>query len=190
LQRTFIAFDPGDQVKTKLSRFIDEGKKAYPVIKNWIGNDNIHFTYRFIGDTDEAHIPLIISKLSEMGKVLRPFALNKVKLSWYPFNNSPLICLMYQYHNPFMVKQYYLLGEYLEQLGYQLDKRHLNFHITLARLKDLIIQNPINWNESLIQSVEEIQIKKMIYYKSTLYRTGAVYEVLKEINLEGGIDVS
>ncbi len=188
LLRTFIAFEPDEIVKEKYCQLIETGKIAFPEIKNWTKPENLHFTLRFIGDTEEAHIAEISQYLKNLANQMNVFELQKGNLSWYPFNNSPLICMMYQFHNSWLIKQYHLLGEFLESMKYETDRRRLNFHLTLARLKNINISQTKNWNSDLTHEVSNVKITRLVYYKSTLYKSGPVYEKIKEMNLKGGIN--
>ncbi|MCB5250918.1 MAG: RNA 2',3'-cyclic phosphodiesterase [Candidatus Cloacimonadales bacterium] len=181
LQRTFIAFEPNDDVKSDISFLIDELAKEYPQIRNWTKKENLHFTFKFIGDTQNEDIEKIAEYVSNLGNILKPIYLHEGHLEWYPFNNSPLICMMYEMKNSFLIKQYHLLGDYLQELGYRTDRRRLNFHLTLARLKGIEISPK---DKILIKQIREIKLGKLIYYRSILHRTGAEYQIIKEINLK------
>lgn len=166
-----------------------EGKTVYNKDINWTTEANLHFTYQFIGDTREEDIPVIIDYLKNIAENTRSFELYDCELKWYPFKNSPLICLMYHFHNSYIIRQHHQLNAFLTDLSYPIEDRRLNFHLTLARLKKSFNYMQKNWNESLVSELHNIRVDKIKYYKSTLYAEGPVYECLAEFNLKGGQDV-
>lgn len=182
--RTFIAFDVEEKAKSLIYQLIEKGKQSYPQRINWTAKNNIHFTFQFIGDTHEKDITPISEQLEQLAVQTQSFMLNEAKLEWYPFNQSPLICLMYQYHHPFLQKQHRLFKDVLADLNYEVDQRRLNFHLTLARIKADQIPNQRVWDEALLNEIKQIKINKISLYKSTLKPSGAVYDCLAGFSLK------
>jgi 2'-5' RNA ligase len=189
LQRTFIAFKCKDEQEILIKELIAQGQNIYKKDISWTNPENIHFTFQFIGDTKDSDLPIISDYLKNLAQICRPFSLFDCNLKWYPFKNSPLICLMYRFHNSFLIKQHHLLNNFLKDLEYPIEDRLLNFHLTLARLKKNFDSEQIIWNDQLIQMLINIEIDKLIYYKSTLLPQGPTYECISAYDLKGGQNV-
>ncbi|HPY97284.1 MAG TPA: RNA 2',3'-cyclic phosphodiesterase [Candidatus Cloacimonadota bacterium] len=184
MQRTFVAFEPNEQVKEHICQLTNEIQLKYPQIKHLTKKENLHFTFRFIGDTKDEDLSKISSYLEEFATKLHPFSINNGQIEWYPFNHSPLLCLLYSFHYPNLITHYQQFGDFLRRLNYQIDNRRLNFHLTLARLKGIEIEPQNDAFQSHLTMINEIKLDKLVYYKSVLLRTGAVYQKIKEINLK------
>ena len=63
LKRTFLCFPVPMEVRSK-KNMLYSTLEGSPAQINWVKNDNLHLTLKFIGYTNESQIPRIINILS------------------------------------------------------------------------------------------------------------------------------
>ena len=74
LKRTFLCFPVPMEVRSK-KNMLYSTLEGSPAQINWVKNDNLHLTLKFIGYTTESQIPRIINILSRITIKYKPFQL-------------------------------------------------------------------------------------------------------------------
>ncbi len=146
-----------------------------------VERDNIHFTWRFFGDT-------AITKLDKMRTELEclefsPFSIEIKGVSAFPNIRRPRVIWIGVTHNADLLSNLKRqTDDILGNLGYPRDKKFTP-HATIARViavrdRDAVIRNL----ESLdSESVGTMTVDAIRMTKSTLTPSGAIYETLWEI---------
>ena len=187
--RLFIAVEPCLDVVDKLLLL---QKDLDPIIASrkanvrWITPENIHLTMKFIGEVEEFLIPSIGDALSEIALKHQQFQMNTVGIGAFPKGGQPRI--IYAGVN-IGVKNLMVLNEDLDTrlsaLGIAPEQRPFKAHLTIGRIKT---RKPTIDLTDVLKALENIvfghtRISELVLFKSTLTPKGAIYRVLKRIQL-------
>jgi 2'-5' RNA ligase len=188
MKRLFIAVDLAIPVVERLAvlqRQLDERLDGGVRIK-WTRPQNIHMTLKFLGDTDEAMVPMLRDVLSNLVGPLFPFEVESRGIGCFPRPDNPRI--IWAGFDDDGAEVLSLLQQALErdldELGIPKDQRAFKPHVTLGRVKsrqkpslDHLFQGlrGTSWGNSYI--------KDFILFESRLDHTGATYHVLDRFPL-------
>jgi len=151
----------------------------------WIEKENIHFTWKFIGDVEQEKFDLIANALQETVNSADDIALNFKKITIWPNNRFPRqLVIIGDDVNGNATKLYKDINLKLVNYGIKKEKRSFNPHITLARFR---LKNkptePINLPNWLEFDEVKIDLPQINLIKSDLTPKGSIYTVLKSYNL-------
>jgi RNA 2',3'-cyclic 3'-phosphodiesterase len=178
--RLFIASKVSSGFKKEISRIIDFLSASTTKVK-WAGNGNLHFTYHFLGECDEASFALANRAVSALPK-MTPFTIKLNEIGAFPDIRRPSIIwagVADEKENIKRIWQY--LADNLINSGFKLDKRTYIPHLTLGRIKD---QRNIDDIKQRISTVKfkpvETTISSVELIKSELTPNGPIYSTLHE----------
>jgi 2'-5' RNA ligase len=184
--RTFIALELPPSLISLLAR-LQENLRAMGLRAKWVQPQSIHLTLKFIGNINPADIDNIggamVNAVGEFGT----FNLVAGGVGVFPGINRPRVIwvgLKGQVQLLFAMQR--LLEDNLAASGYKKDKRPFKGHLTLGRFKQRV--NPDTIRRALQEfgnfDSEEFPARRVIFYKSDLKPTGAVYSQLQQAVLE------
>lgn len=180
-KRVFIAINLPEELKKKLGEVILKLKKINPDYAiRWVKPENLHLTLHFFGDLDKKQIAQVEEGIEEITKQTTSFKMTTGEFGCFPNKKRPRVIFV-------KVKDaktaHILVGELevmLQNLGYKVDTRPWQEHITLGRIKnytkcktDNIEIKPMAFN---VESVELME--------SQLTPEGSVYSVIKSFPLK------
>lgn len=146
----------------------------------WVEPENLHFTYQFIGDTEE-------SVIDEITESIRPYLIEYDSklilkgLGAFPDLRSPRILFVNVINPDNVVYDIQMkTTRILEKFGYKPEKRKYHPHITLQRIKYADKGN----FKKIIEKYSETFFGEMNYFKfslieSILTPSGAIYKKIK-----------
>lgn len=180
-KRIFIAINLADEVKKKLEPTIEELKKLNPDYGvKWVAPENLHLTLHFFGDLEENKIQEVEEGIHEVVKHLKSFEMTTGDFGCFPNEQTPHVFFTSVHDTDSIHK---LIGEIevmLENLGYEVDARPWQGHLTLGRIKD--------WSRCKITGVEipalTFSVKSIELMESELTPDGPVYSVIKSFSLK------
>lgn len=183
--RTFIAIDINQSAKQKISCLIDQLTRSNADAK-WITENQMHFTLKFLGQTDELLIPKISEALKSLVENFGEFTISFSDIGAFPNIKRPRV--IWLGIDKGKDKLELLNGKIetaLEKLGFEKEKRQFTAHLTLGRVRSL---KNIEGLKALIDKMDirledEIKANKVILYRSTLSPKGAIYTPLVELPL-------
>ena len=151
----------------------------------WVSPDNLHITLKFIGDTDDRKIPLIVKRLAAAANIAKPFPLKVVGCGVFPNpKRARVVWLGLQY--PEILDR--LKDEIEELLAYivPVDEKDFHPHLTLGRVKSPLV-HPDRLVALLTKmkdaEAEELLIDEFVLMQSEISREGPVYTPLKKFSL-------
>ncbi|MZQ76116.1 MAG: RNA 2',3'-cyclic phosphodiesterase [Peptoclostridium sp.] len=137
--------------------------------------ENLHLTFKFLGETDEATAEDTKGILSRYSKLDLRFSLDR--LSWFEKRGSSVLYVdlvgdVVQLEG--LVDE---LNEDLRAAGFEKDPRRFKAHVTIARKirLDRISREKIN---GIRIEPMEFKVEAFNLINSTLTRTGPVYEII------------
>ncbi len=185
--RTFLAIPLPASLRDYLSKFPAQYINPQDKI-NWVKPENIHITLNYLGDTDSEVIEEQAKGLSELIGKYMPFELGTLDTGIFPHANDPRVLWVgsapYNDSLGLLIPE---LNDHLKQLGYQLDNRKFQPHITIGRVKTISRKSTFI-HDFLSSEVRDSSflVDEIKWYKSTLTQQGAIYEELKIFKLKTG----
>ena len=183
--RVFLSIDIDDSVLlTKISNIQSRLNQDAAKMK-LTENENIHFTWRFFGDTPISMVDSIHSELEKLRH--SPFTIKISGVSAFPrINNPRIIWIGVSNNKNVMIELKKKTDELITVLGYHPEKKRFIPHATIARVRavrnrDIIKQNLIDLAD--IQ-IGDMTVDAISMTKSTLTPSGPIYETLWKIHLE------
>jgi 2'-5' RNA ligase len=176
VKRTFIAINLPDEVKKKFDPVIEELKKLNPDYGiKWVASENLHLTLHFFGDLNEKQIALAEEGIEEITKNIQSFEITTGDFGCFPNEQEPHVFFAAIKNTEILHDLIGKLEVMLENLGYKVDTRPWQAHLTLGRIKD--------WSRCKIASVEipviNFTVKSVELMESELTPDGSVYSVIK-----------
>jgi RNA 2',3'-cyclic 3'-phosphodiesterase len=163
-------------------------KRNYAIIKNdfsplcigkWVETENMHFTYKFLGNTDEKIIPEICDDLK--GYLTDYNSKLTLKgLGVFPNPKRPRVLFINILDEHNILKSIFdNLENKLIKFGFEKEKRKFRSHITLQRIK--YCNNNISdylekYSETEFAQIDEFSVNLI---ESKLTSKGPVYSVIK-----------
>ena len=149
----------------------------------WVRPENIHLTLKFLGNINPADIDNIGGAMVDAVGEIKTFNLVAGGIGVFPGINRPRVIwvgLKGQIQLLFAMQR--LLEDNLAALGYKKEKRPFKGHLTLGRFKQSVNPNTIRrvLQEFGNLAIEEFTARRVIFYKSDLKPTGAVYSQLQQ----------
>ncbi len=183
--RAFIAVEIDNEIKNRLSEFLNQLKKTGADVK-WVAPENIHLTLRFIGNIGEEVLPGLNRIITDAVSCLSAFSIGIGNIGAFPGLKKPrVIFVRVQDKENNLLKIYENLDMGVESLCIKRESRRYVGHITLGRNRSL---KNISRLTSVLNSATEcfFGLEKVNYIslmQSRLTPTGPVYTRLNNFIL-------
>ena len=179
--RTFIALELPPSLISLLAK-VQEDLQSMGLRAKWVRPENIHLTLKFLGNTNSVDIDKIGGAMVDAVGKINTFNLVAEGIGVFPGIKRPRVIwvgLKGQIQLLFAMQR--LLEDNLAALGYKKEKRPFKGHLTLGRFKQSVNPNTIRrvLQELGDLTIEEFTARRVIFYKSDLKPTGAVYSQLQ-----------
>jgi len=185
--RTFLAIPVPEPIKQYFAGMIKPLIDRHDKI-NWVKPENIHITLNYLGETDGGAVEAQSSGIESIVNASPAFRLGTTETGIYPHANAPRV--LWVGAAPYDLTLAGLkqnLDKELNRLGYELDKRSFQPHITLGRVKSISRKSSFI-HKFLAAEVREFEfeVDRVVWMKSTLTAVGAEYEELKSFKINSG----
>ena len=183
--RVFIAISIPEDILIRCQKLVVHLQKL--TLKGTFSRkDSIHLTLKFLGNIDEKKIPNITEKLRQVARVAVPFQLDIQGLGVFPNLANPRIICVGIAQSPDLYRLKREIEEQLEVLGFHLETRDFNPHLTLARLKSRKnlseLRNCLTQRESN-EAIGTMKVRAVHLFQSILRPMGAEYRKLVTVTL-------
>lgn len=180
--RCFIAIEIPEAIKRAIVSSIDGLKKSGADVK-WVSPEHIHITLQFLGETEEALVPVINETLD---KILLPYSSFYIKIAGvgcFPDTRRPRVIWVGTEESQPVINLHGDIAKGMARLGYREEERNFTPHLTIGRVKS-------NRNMGgLLKKIDEIkttyfsafEVQNITLMKSELKPSGAKYYSLAEI---------
>ena len=181
--RSFIAIEISESVRDKIADLQEELKK-YKEHISWTKPDNIHVTVKFLGDIEESKTKSIGESLTIATKELQPFNFFVKELGVFPNFRRPRV-LWVGINNPGneLNNIHSKIEQQLNQLGFPEERKRLNPHLTIGRVKSQVSDRFIERFKTARFDGDEVEVEEIILMESKLHPKGAIYTPLKKVRL-------
>ena len=185
--RTFLAIPLAKDLQKYLAGFADPIKIKEDRI-NWVAAQNIHITIGFLGETDPGVIDEQAEGIESLVQQYPSLSMGLTDTGIFPHANDPrVLWIGAMPYDRVLFDLVEGLKDHLRSLGYELDKRKFQPHITLGRVKSISRHSQFI-HEFLSAEVRDIrfQVNELKWYESELTPAGAIYKELKAFKLKTG----
>jgi 2'-5' RNA ligase len=180
--RAFLAIEISDDIKQYLKTIIKSMAGKVDGVK-WVNEEGQHITLKFFGEIEEARAWKIKEAVSMLEKKYSPFVTTTKRLSAFPDKKRARVIVVTLEKGVDNIKMIFNdIEEHLSTLGIEKERRELSPHITLGRRK---IPAPLLDRDIIEMEEKTFIIEKLVLFKSTLTKEGAIYTPVWEIKLGG-----
>ncbi|MDF1537435.1 MAG: RNA 2',3'-cyclic phosphodiesterase [Candidatus Thorarchaeota archaeon] len=180
--RVFLSVDIDDDDLLSRIQLLQSQLDSQSARMKLVERENIHFTWRFIGDTPMKKVNAIYSELNHLELV--PFDIVIGGIGSFPSIRRPRIIWVGVKHNTeLVVNLKNQTDSLLAKLGYKIEKKKFIPHATIARVRavnnhDGIFENLQSLSD---ETVGRMSVNGIRMTKSTLTSSGPIYETLWEV---------
>ena len=186
-KRTFLAISI--PCGTEFPALVEKLKKNLQHEKyiNYVKTNQIHLTLKFVGDTPEEDVPVIIDACQKVAKRHQPFTMDFNRTGLFGSNHSPRVLWLGMTEQPKALFDLEAdLLDAFDGLGYLRDRQNFVPHLTVCRIKQLVDKQ---FFLQIYNSIEQktylnADVKELVYFQSFLQPSGPFYKVLRKIPLE------
>ena len=152
---------------------------------NWVKPDLMHLTLKFLGETPEDKIPVIVKGITSAASNTSPFTFRIGTIGAFGSRYQPRVLWFGVDKSEPLTQIQAQIQKKMQKLGYKPD--YLNFipHITLARINKIDDKQKF-WNaiEDLqTPFIQEVKVNKIILYESILETYIPEYKTIEDIFL-------
>jgi len=168
--RLFIAFDIPESVKEQLVSIQEQIKTDAKI--NWVKQENMHLTLKFLGEVAEDKVDDVKKKLSSVK--FKPFEVVVSEIGVFPSENYIRVIWVGLKDDESMQR---LAKDVRGVLPEFKDDYEFKAHLTIARVKFVKDKKAlVDELKSIKVKSEKFKVENFKLYKSTLTGSGPVYE--------------
>ena len=184
--RSFIAIEVPAALREEIGRLQDRLRRTNADVK-WVRPTGVHLTLKFLGDVPDDMIDPLSAAVGLVAEAVRPITLKTGALGVFPQRSRIRVAWLGLTGDlePLAALQAAVEGAAAE-FGFVPENRPFQPHLTLGR-----VASP-RGREDLLAELDRLQPRnveftatEVVYYKSDLKPTGAVYTALKRLPLKG-----
>jgi len=185
-QRLFIALETPAGVVPRIGEVRDRLRASQADVK-WESDEKLHATLVFLGDTDDALLPEIVSSLERVGRRFGPVEVKYAGVGCFPGKRSPkVVWVGMEDPTQTLLALHRDTETCLVALGFRKEERAFRPHVTLGRVKgERGLHSLIRMMESITFESQPVRIRGIALVKSELKPSGSVYTTLKTVPLTG-----
>ena len=185
--RSFLAIELPKPILKKIEEVQGDLRSTHADVR-WVNPEKIHLTLKFFGNIEESRIDPIFKSIEEPIRNTLPFSLKVQGVGAFPNLKNPRVIWMGLVDGrEILVSFQKQIETQFEEIGFQSEDRPFHPHLTLGRMKSS------RGKEELVGRMErhkeeefgDIQVERMVLFKSDLRPTGPIYTPLRELRLGG-----
>lgn len=174
--RLFIAIPLNDDVREEIEKVVGILSENVEGVR-WVRRQNWHVTVKFLGKTPAEKVPGIIDVLKNIS-VLLPLEMEIRDVGAFSSLGSARVVWVGAYDESRTVHKIYSeIEKGTKKLGFPVEKRGYNPHITIGRAR----KKPVRLSVEMLESVHcncRLTVNQVVLLKSELKRSGAEYSVI------------
>jgi len=180
--RIFIAADVPEKIQEEIIKLRNEIYINDSLA--WEKKEKLHFTLKFLGDTDENLISEINIGLEKVAAGVNPFEIRFSRFGFFNKFGKPSVLWLGIKENEELNKLVDNIENKMSEIGFEKEKRKFQAHLTILRIK--------NYSEELKKFDKKsadflsFNCNSISLVKSELFRTGSVYTTLNKFNFKEG----
>ena len=185
--RSFLAIELPKAVLRKIEEVQADLKSARADVR-WVSPEKIHLTLKFFGNIEESRIDSIFRAIQEPLRNTSPFSIRVQGIGAFPHVKNPRVIwlgLITDGQNLTSLQKQ--IETQLEKIGFQSEDRPFHPHLTLGRTKSSRGKDELAGRMEKHKEEEfgDLQVERVILFKSDLKPSGPIYTPLGDVKLEG-----
>jgi len=188
LIRSFLAIELPEAIRKRIEDIQKDLRSSNSDVR-WVSPEKIHLTLKFFGNIEESRVDTITTSIEPLVEGTPHFSLEVRGMGAFPNIKNPRVLWMGLIdEKQVLVPLQKQLESTLETIGFQVEDRLFRPHLTLGRMnsgrgKDELIGRIQKYKEERFGDVE---VKRLVLFKSDLRPTGPIYTALRELKLGQG----
>ncbi|MBA2287211.1 MAG: RNA 2',3'-cyclic phosphodiesterase [Ktedonobacteraceae bacterium] len=190
MTRTFIALDLHTSLQRFLGEVIRQGSAVLPAV-SWVNPTSIHLTLAFLGELSDEQLAQARQATEAASEQISPFEYRLSRLGTFGSPRQPRVIWMgLGEPSARLVQLHRALQRELELRGFEVDRRPLAAHLTLARIKSPLSPDQLQSLHHFLQTAQVPSflppqaVAQVNVMKSELSRSGACYTCLWTYTLD------
>jgi len=182
--RSFIAIDVSDpDIVAKILAIQEEILSSNAKLKP-VERENLHFTLKFLGNVEEARIEIIKRLMDDILRNFQPFKMELSSVGAFPTASRPnVVWIGAGEGRELFIRMASELDRALSRLGFQREKRAIEPHLTIARVKGHVGNLPDVIRRLSDVRVGYVTVSEVKLKRSTLTPEGPIYGDLHVVSL-------
>lgn len=183
--RAFISIELPDEIKYNIEKAIGEMKLILTPLK-WVEKKNLHITLKFLGWVGNDKIEGLTGSLEDIVRGFGSIKISLAGLGVFPNGKRPRVIWVGIGQGGDRVKELAdRLGDKLSGKGFRKEEREFSPHLTIGRIKEEIDIEALSGSIKKNEKAEfgGFTAKHISLMKSTLRRSGPIYEEIEKIKL-------
>ncbi|MFA6011280.1 MAG: RNA 2',3'-cyclic phosphodiesterase [Desulfobacteraceae bacterium] len=179
--RLFVGLVPDDEALDALARSVSTMRQEiWARDVRWLPRENIHLTFRFLGDADkEKYICLSAALVHHVGKI-HEFTINLSQVLFLPSASKASVVAVGVNPCSELENLAAVVEKSVVSCGFEPEKRRFKAHITVGRCRDMDLRGVNIGSNFHGINVPVCTVELM---KSNLSDSGAVYGILDTVTL-------
>jgi RNA 2',3'-cyclic 3'-phosphodiesterase len=187
MKRIFVAVDISDDVRRKVSTYIQELREEFSNLRvGWEKTEKLHLTLKFLGDSDENQIEKLREIVRNIAGQVSKFSLKIAETGVFPSpRNARILWIDVKDEKGSLAKINRLLETECEKIGFSKERKNYKPHLTIARLRDVGKSKELA-EKHLRKEFKpaEFEVAEIVIYESRLQPAGSIYQKLTTVQLK------
>jgi 2'-5' RNA ligase len=152
---------------------------------NWVKDENMHLTLKFIGKTSAKQIPEIVNAVNKGIEGFSSFQMVLERVGIFGSSyHARVVWVGIRENKQLRIVQEYILQE-LEKIGFPSDRQNFVPHFTLGRIKKIQHKDHFKRVMERVEKgfIQEVNIDSLVLFESVLTPDGSVYKTIKNFEL-------
>jgi 2'-5' RNA ligase len=180
-----LAIEISRTIQEKIEEIQEELKSSRADVR-WVSPEKIHLTLKFFGNIDESKIDPIVKSIEGPIRITSPFSVKVQRVGAFPHFKNPRVIWMGLVDGKEALGSFQKqLDKELEKIGFEPEARAFRPHLTLGRVKSSKGRDELTARIERYREEEfgDLQVEKVILFKSDLKPAGPIYTPLRELRL-------
>ncbi len=131
----FFAIELSPEARQTVQKLAEEWRTLLDIRSVWYGPDDYHITLKFLGSLDEAELLRLIEAAGPIAAATQPFAIRSATAGGFPNMRAPSVLWMGVNISAGLDILAAHLDHTMAGLGFRLERRRYQPHITIARCR-------------------------------------------------------
>jgi len=179
IQRVFIGIPIEERMQKAIEELLQPLQARQHKLR-WVAPANRHMTLAFLGDIQADDVGNLLEVFAESYRLCKSFHFRFSALNRFPNRRGRIVALTGETSPP-LDSLVMSTRDMLQGCGLRFERKQFRPHITLAR-----VRNPKPQMAGLGRLVQiDMDISRVVVYRSTLMSAGSIYSMLGEAVLPG-----
>lgn len=153
---------------------------------NWVKEENMHLTLKFLGKTSSKQIASIVEAASRCASKHLSFPMILERVGVFGSSYHAKVVWVGIRENQYLLELQRCLFQELEKIGFQIDRQNFVPHFTLGRIKKIQHKDHFKRVMELAGKgfIQETMVNGFVLFESVLTSEGPIYKIIKHFDLK------